>query len=157
MSTFNGVIARFGIRSRGAVIFPYTAVTSNYTVNSSNYVVDCTSGSFTVTLPYIVSNDYKGQIFVVKNSGTGTITVQGLSGQTIDGFTTKTLKPKESLTVQTDGVEWDVIANADQPIAWMGSWNSSTTYYYNNIVTYQGSSWVAETTNVNSTPFSGSS
>ena len=136
MSTFNGVIARFGIRSRGAVIFPYTAVSSTYTVDSSNYMVDCTSGSFTVTLPYIVSNDYKGQIFVIKNSGTGTITVAGSSGQTIDGFSTRIVKPKDSITVQTDGIEWDIIATADQPITWMGDWSSGTTYYYNNYLNH---------------------
>ena len=97
----NEFVARNGVKSLGGVVFPYTAVSSTYTVNTSNYLVDCTSGTFTVTLPTSVG--IAGQIFVIKNSGSGTITLSTTGGQTIDGSSTKTLPQYASVTVQSDG------------------------------------------------------
>ncbi len=96
----NEFIVRNGIKSLGGVTFPYTAVTSTYTINTENYFVDCTSGTFTVTLP--TSSGKTGQIFVIKNSGSGTITLATTGGQTIDGSSTKTLPQYASVTVQSD-------------------------------------------------------
>jgi hypothetical protein len=62
----NEFVARTGVRSLGGVIFPYTAVSTTYAVNVENYLVDCTTGTFTVTLPTAVG--ITGQIFVIKNS-----------------------------------------------------------------------------------------
>jgi predicted ATP-dependent Lon-type protease len=103
----NEFIARNGFKSLGGINFPYTAVSTTYTVNFDNYLVDCTSGTFTVTLPTSVGNT--GQIFVIKNSGSGTITLATTGGQTIDGTSTKTLLQYGSITVQSDGTNWWII------------------------------------------------
>ncbi len=105
----NEFVARNGVKSLGGINFPYTAVSNTYTVNLANYFVDCTSGTFTVTLPTAVG--YAGQIFVIKNSGSGTITVGTTGGQTIDGSSTKTLLQYGSITVQSDGANWDIGGN----------------------------------------------
>ncbi len=92
-------------------VFPYKAETSTYSISAAtDYTIDCTSGSFTVTLPTAVG--ITGQIFVIKKSSNGTtITLATTSSQTIDGSTTQLLSPgsKGSLTVQSNGVNWIII------------------------------------------------
>jgi hypothetical protein len=84
-------VARDGIESLGSILFPYSAKTTTYTIGNEDYFIDCTSGTFTVTLPTAVG--VSGNIYIVKNSGAGTITVATTSSQTIDGSSTKTLSP----------------------------------------------------------------
>ena len=84
---------------------PYTSVTATYSVESTDYIVDCPSGTFTVTLPTAV--DITGRTFTIKNSGVGTITVGTTSSQTIDGTTTKSLSTQyQTLTVVSNGANW---------------------------------------------------
>ena len=85
----NEFVTRRGIISLGGVTFPYVAVTGTYTVSADDYAVDCTSGTFTVTLPS--ATEITGKIYVIKNSGSGVITVEATSPQTIDGSASKTL------------------------------------------------------------------
>jgi hypothetical protein len=68
----NEFVTRRGIISLGGVTFPYVAVTGTYSVKEDDYAVDCTSGTFTVTLPS--ATEIKGKIYVIKNSGSGVIT-----------------------------------------------------------------------------------
>jgi len=65
------------------LVLPYTTAGSNYSVLVTDYTVNCTSGTFNVTLPSATI----GQQFVVKNSGAGVITVVA----TIDGVTNDVL------------------------------------------------------------------
>ncbi len=58
--------------------------TTTYTTLTTDYVVECTSGSFTVTLS---STNNSGQIQVISNSGAGTITVAAGGGKTLNGPT----------------------------------------------------------------------
>jgi hypothetical protein len=44
-------VARDGIESLGSILFPYSAKTTTYTIGNEDYFIDCTSGTFTVTLP----------------------------------------------------------------------------------------------------------
>lgn len=86
---------------------PYTAQTSTYAVASTDSVIDCTSGTFTVTLPTAAS--ITGRAYTIKNSGTGVITVATTSAQTIDGQSTvQLLQQYTSLTVVSDGSNWKV-------------------------------------------------
>jgi hypothetical protein len=103
----NKFVARNGLKSLGGIILPYSAVSTTYTVNTENYLVDCVSGTFTVTLPTAVG--IAGQIFVIKNSGAGTITVATTGGQTIDGLSTRTLIQYGSLYIQSDNTNWDIV------------------------------------------------
>ena len=87
----------------------YTAKTSTYSVLTSDFMVDCTSGTFTVTLPTAVG--ITGKRFLIKNSGAGTITIATTSSQTIDGTTTKTLNVQYSnYQVISDGANYKVIS-----------------------------------------------
>jgi len=85
----------------------YVAKTTTYTATASDYTIDCTSGTFTVTLP--TATGITGRIYVVKNSGVGTITVQGTS-QNIDGSATQTISVQyASLTLQSTGSGWIIL------------------------------------------------
>lgn len=91
-----------------AHVRPYTAVTTTYTVLATDYCVNCTSGTFTVTLPSAAT--VSGIEFLIKNSGTGTITVATTSSQTIDGATSYALTTQyKYVTVKSNGANWIVI------------------------------------------------
>jgi hypothetical protein len=86
----------------------YSAKTTTYSITSTDYTIDCTSGTFTVTLPTAVG--ITGRQYVIKNSGTGVITVATTSSQTIDGVTTQAISIQyDYLKVQSDGSNWVVI------------------------------------------------
>ncbi|MBA3678577.1 hypothetical protein H0W80_00015 [Candidatus Saccharibacteria bacterium] len=83
----------------------YTAQIANYTATANNYTIDCTTNTFTVTLPTAVG--VTGQVYNIKNSGTGVITIATTSSQTIDGVTTAVLSTQyASLVVQSTGANW---------------------------------------------------
>lgn len=86
----------------------YVAVTATYAILTTDDIVDCTSGTFTATLPTAAS--IAGRPYTIKNSGTGVITVATTSSQTIDGATTAVLSTQYlSITVVSDGTNWKVI------------------------------------------------
>ncbi len=86
---------------------PYVAKTANYNVAANDCIIDCTSGTFTVTLPTAVG--ITGDQFIIKNSGTGVITVATTSSQTIDANTTYLLSVQySSITVVSDGANWKI-------------------------------------------------
>jgi hypothetical protein len=88
----------------------YLARTTTYTATTSDYFIDCTSGTFTVNLFTAVGNT--GRILIIKNSGTGTITVDPNGTQTIDGATTQTLSTQWSrVHIISDGANWKIISN----------------------------------------------
>lgn len=91
----------------GSVAFKYIAKTANYTADITDYLVDCTANSFTVTLPTAVG--ITGRIYVIKNSGTGSIVVDGATTETIDGQLTQTLSQYDSLTIMSNNVGWIII------------------------------------------------
>lgn len=92
----------------GSIHLPYTAKTTTYAVLSTDFTIDCTSGTFTVTLPTAVG--CAGRIYNIKNSGAGVITVATTSSQTIDGSTTAVIAIQYwSITVQSTGANWIII------------------------------------------------
>lgn len=87
---------------------PFTNQTSTYAIDNTDCVVNCTSGTFTVTLPTAVG--LEGQYFIVKNRGTGVITVDGYGVETIDGLANKLLAVQnESIMVISDGANWIIV------------------------------------------------
>jgi hypothetical protein len=96
-------------KSRGFVeVARYASASTTYAITKDDYTVDCTTGSFTVTLPTAVG--IQGRIYKIKNSGAGTITVATTSSQTIDGVTTKSLSTQyQVITVQSTNANWIVI------------------------------------------------
>lgn len=91
----------------GQLVFPYVAITSAYAITTNDFQVECTSGTFSVTLPDATL--FKGRVFSVKNSGTGTITLATTSFQTIDGSLTQPLSQWFNLTVMSNGTNWIII------------------------------------------------
>jgi hypothetical protein len=99
----NGSISGIGMKQA------YVAKTGAYTATNDDYVIDCTSGTFTVTLP--ASSGRTGRILIIKNSGAGTITVDGNSTETIDGATTVTMAVQYgTIQIMSDGTNWKTIA-----------------------------------------------
>ena len=97
-----------GVVNSGGESGSYAAKTGAYTIGEGDNVIDCTSGTFTVTLPTAVG--IAGRKYVIKNSGTGTITVDGSGSETLDGATTAVLRPgKSCITIQSNGTNWIII------------------------------------------------
>lgn len=97
-----------GVTSTAGMKVTYAAKTATYPITTSDYIIDCTANTFTVTLPTAVSDT--GRTFIIKNSGTGTITVATTSSQTIDGSLTFVLSTQyEAITVVSDGTNWKII------------------------------------------------
>jgi hypothetical protein len=117
----NGVVAINGIQRLmgdfltliqpalgSALKVKYTPVSGTYTVAAGDCVVDCTANTFTVTLPTAIG--LQGQIFTVKNSGTGVITVAAAGGEFIDGAATRIIAVQyESLTIVSTNTGWIVV------------------------------------------------
>ena len=96
------------ISLNGGIVMPYTAKTATYGIGANDYLINCTANSFTVTLPTAVG--CAGRHYVVKNSGTGVITIDTTSSQTIDGQLTFLLPVQyQSMTFVSDGANWMVV------------------------------------------------
>lgn len=93
--------------SQTSLITSYRAVTATTTFLAGDYTINCTSGTYTVNLPTAVGR--AGQIYVTKNSGAGTITLDGSGAETIDGAATQTVSAGTALTVQSTNVGWIII------------------------------------------------
>jgi hypothetical protein len=94
--------------SRGFInVERYVAKTSNYTLTANDWTVDCTSGTFTITLPTAIG--ITGRTYNIKNSGAGVITINTTSSQTIDTALTQSVISFECFTVQSNGANWIII------------------------------------------------
>ena len=102
----NEFITRKGIISLGSVTFPEKPISGTYTVGANDYLINCTANSFTVTLPTAVGID--GKIYIIKNSGSGTITVDANGSETIDGALTVSLKPNDVIQITSDNSNWKI-------------------------------------------------
>lgn len=87
----------------------YLAKTGAYTATKADLgkTLDC-DGTFTVDLPSAVG--VKGKVLIIKNSGAGTITVDGNGSETIDGAATKSLAVQyEGIKIQSTGANWIIV------------------------------------------------
>ena len=87
-------------------LYGYRAITALRTLDSTDELIDCTSGTFTVTLPTAVGFS---RSYIIKNSGTGVITVATTSSQTIDGNLTVGLNQYDSITVRSTNANWILV------------------------------------------------
>lgn len=85
----------------------YVAKTALYTPSNDDRVIDCTSGTYAVTLPTAVSQ--AGRTFFIRNSGTGTITIGRTGAETIAGAASQSLAGKGFLEVVSDGTNWLIL------------------------------------------------
>lgn len=83
---------------------PYRAVTTTYAIQLTDYTVECTSGTFTVTLP---AGAALNQRFEITNSGVGVITLAAAAG-TINGSATQPINQWATLDVYWNGSNWRI-------------------------------------------------
>ena len=105
------------VRSNDAAgLLPIKTISSNYTIVSTDHtiLVDSNLASIDVTLPSAA--DFERYIFNVKKiSDSNIVSLEAESGEEIDGVETfSLLNNNESVTVQSDGVDWRVIAKYDE-------------------------------------------
>ncbi len=116
---------------KGSIVFPYAAKSATYSISNNDYLLDFTGGTFTATLPTAVG--CTGKIYVLKNSGGGSITIATTSSQTIDGETSYMLSTQYStITVVSNGINWiitdkistinqiEVSGNTTAQLSWWG-------------------------------------
>lgn len=87
-----------------SITYTYVEKTANYTIVDGDYYINCTANTFDVTLPNPATVG-EGVTFVIKNMGSGTITVKG----TIDGVVDATLSQYESLTLVSTGAAFIIV------------------------------------------------
>jgi hypothetical protein len=98
-STFNN-------KQSGKSINTVSVNTSAGSASSTDYVY-LASGTINITLPTAVGNQ---NLYTIKNVGTGVITVDTTSSQTIDGSLTAPIRVQYlSLTLVSDGANWNII------------------------------------------------
>jgi hypothetical protein len=95
------------LHAHGSFATAYRAITALRTLDGTDHTIECTANSFTVTLPTAVG--ITGREYIIKNSGTGTITLATTSSQTIDGITTQTIEQYNSITVKSNNANWIII------------------------------------------------
>jgi hypothetical protein len=94
------------ITASGKSINTVSINTSAGSASSTDYVY-LASGTINVTLPTAVGNQ---NLYTIKNVGTGVITVNTTSSQTIDGSLTAPIKIQYlSLTLVSNGANWNII------------------------------------------------
>lgn len=101
----------------------YVSVSSTYSVTTTgDFFVDCSAGTFTVTLPNgaVTAPNF---IYVIKNSGTGIITINAAGPGTIDGASSVTLSNQNSSYIfQSDALNgWKIIGSYVTAVAATGS------------------------------------
>lgn len=94
----------------GGISAGYVEKTANYTLTTADYTCNVTSNSPTITLPSANTTDtaagVTGQIYIIKNSGAGTVTIGG----TVDGTSNPTIVTGASpWWVQSTGTTWTKI------------------------------------------------
>lgn len=119
---------------RGALNLVYLAITAARTLDATDYLVNCTSGTFGVTLPTAVG--FAGKIYNIKNSGTGLIAILTTSSQTLDAGNSKLGSPLlnqyDEIQVMSNGANWIVTSRMNNNIVFNGdemlSFNDETVY-----------------------------
>jgi hypothetical protein len=95
--------------------FTYQSKSAGYTGVINDYI-NCTANSFTVTLPTAVGN--AGRTIIVKNSGTGTITINTTSAQTMDGVASGSVKLSPTVSGGVTGANYEAITFVSDGANW---------------------------------------
>ena len=91
----------------GSMAHAYVAKTANYTLTASDYQIECTANSFTLTLPTAVG--IEGRVYSMKNTGAGSITIDGDGTETIDGELTQTIEQWDNIKIMSNNANWIII------------------------------------------------
>jgi hypothetical protein len=107
----NTITPKSVLSVNGSLSLPILNTTSSITLNVTHYTVigDTTSGNITITLP-INSSDINGRIYVIKNIGGGTLSVDPTSGVKIDNVAA-TYSVNNAIQLQSDGTDWWILSS----------------------------------------------
>ena len=95
--TFTGTNSFSGITTLNGTKLHVRTVTDSTTIAVTDDILNCNKATaMTVNLPAASGS---GRVLMIKNINTGVVTVDGDSGDTIDGETTQTLSQWESINV----------------------------------------------------------
>lgn len=96
-----------GLATLGALASVYATKTAAYTVQLADRgkIIDATSGTWTLDLPAAASAG-NGFSFMLRNSGSGTITIDPASAELIDGVATTTVAAGGGGTLMCTGTAW---------------------------------------------------
>lgn len=86
------------LETEGAYLIQVDKTGAFSVTNKDNRKIFSCTGTFTITLPNITTMP-SGMNFMVKNNGSGTLTIETTSGQKIDNVTSKTVTPNECIQV----------------------------------------------------------
>ena len=91
----------------GAFASVHLPLTAAYTVQLADRgrLIDATSGTWTLSLPTVASAG-NGFSLMVRNSGTGTITIDPSGSELVDGATTVTVAPGGGAVLMCTGTAW---------------------------------------------------
>lgn len=96
--------------SLNPVVTGFRQESAAYTIDTDDHIIELTSNTFTVTLPTAVG--ITGQQFIIKNSGSGTITLDGDGAETIDGAASVNLAQYDYITVVSNGTDFITISTS---------------------------------------------
>lgn len=82
----------------------YSAKTGAYAATTSDDVLNVTDGTFTLNLPAAAT--CQGKTLKIRNAGTGVVTVDGNSGETIDEVATFPLGKGSYIEITSTGANW---------------------------------------------------
>jgi len=83
-------------------LYPSKAITATYSANVSDTVL-FGNGTFTITLPS--PSVCKDKLFIIKNTGAGTLTVAGITGN-VDGAASTTQTANVAKSYVSDGTNY---------------------------------------------------
>ena len=110
-------------QSFGASVSPKTATYTVVPGDRGRFIT--VTGTTTITL-LAAATAGSGFPLLIVNIGTGVVTVDGDSAETINGDTTKTLQPGESLIISSDGSNWyGLVNNVTQSVSAFKTANES--------------------------------
>lgn len=106
-------LAGLGLQSSSGLIrvyLAYLAKSANYqiTANDRAKLINVTSGVVTLTLPQ-ASVAGEGYYIALRNSGSGSVTIEGWGTEMVNGSLSYTLNQNESTLIATDGSSWYTI------------------------------------------------
>ena len=105
--TRNGVYldteGRIAVRP-GTAATPYRAITSATTIASTDYFIHVTSGTFTQPLPTAVG--IGGTVYIIRNSGGGTVTIDPAGAELIDGAATLAVGSGSTARIVSTNAAW---------------------------------------------------
>jgi hypothetical protein len=91
----------------GSIAFKTSSISANTTLDGT-YTHVFASGTITITLPTAVG--ISGRTYWIKRTGTGTITINTTSSQTIDGAASLSITAQyDSYTLVSDGSNWFIV------------------------------------------------